>query len=240
MVLSWLGTMKAAEICVGNSGSGVILRGVFAIVALAAFGTMTGCMGGDPEIPPLTPAQAAALISERWSQDELNHFRVVFHSDTLIPCGVSNGLWKLGEITDRGGNLRMSVYQLTDKGHRVMTAVGLRESGRGHEVLLKGPYRLEVTAITEGSQPNLRNVAFRWDLDWAKAPADLKVCLPRFEMSGGETAVFEYNEEGGWKFTSYQKYLNPDDNGLQQAGLPGAPLSNPQVTLPSPPPQPAN
>jgi hypothetical protein len=228
--------MNAADrISVRSFGPGVPLRGVLAVLAFSALGTMTGCMGSAPDIPPLTPPQASALISQRWSQDELNHFRVLFHSDTLIACGVENGLWKLGEIADRNGNLRMQVYQLTEKGHRVLTAITLKESGRGHEILLKGPYRLEVVNIAEGAQPNIRNVTFRWDVDWNKAPADLKVCLPRFEMSGDEVAVFEYNEDGGWKFTSYQKYLNPEENPLQQASVPGsasAPTALPTALLP--------
>jgi hypothetical protein len=38
--------------------------------------------------------------------------------------------------------------------------------------LLKGPYRIEVNGITDGSQPGTKQVAFRWDIDWDKAPDD--------------------------------------------------------------------
>jgi len=100
-----------------------------------------------------------------WSQEQMNHFKVTFHSDSLIECGVKNDLWKLEEVTDRNGNAWSTTYRLTDKGSRMLTAIDLQESGRGHQILLKGPYRIEVTGITNGSQPDTRNVAFRWDID---------------------------------------------------------------------------
>ena len=100
----------------------------------------------------------------------MNHFKVTFHSDDLVECGVKSDLWKLVEVTDRNGNAWSTTYRLTEKGSQIVTAIGLKESGRGHEILLKGPYRIEINGITDGSQPNTKNVAFRWDIDWDKAP----------------------------------------------------------------------
>lgn len=179
-------------------------------IVLAAGCVTLGCSSDPPPPPELTPAEAAYRISEMWSRGEMNHFRVTFHSDTLVDCGVRNDLWKLVEVTDRNGNAWSTVYQLTEKGSQVVTAASVKESGRGHEFLLKGPYKVEITGITEGSQPGTRNVAFRWDIDWDKAPAEMKACLPRFELSGNETAVFQLNGNE-WTFVSY---LNPEDMTL--------------------------
>jgi hypothetical protein len=173
-----------------------------AAVLLASW-LLTGCASDAPPPPELTPAEAAARISQRWAHGELNHFRVALHSDTLIECGVNNGLWKLSEVTDDKGYAWSTIYRLTDKGREAVTAISLKESGRGHEILLKGPYRVEINS----GQPNTKNVAFRWDIDWDKAPEGLKACVPRFELSGTETAIFELNGQE-WRFASY---LNPEE-----------------------------
>ena len=52
-----------------------------------------------------------------------------------------------------------------------------------------------------------KNVAFRWDIDWDRAPEDLKSCIPRFELSGNEVALFQLDNIT-WRFTSY---LNPEE-----------------------------
>src|ERR1051326_8027871 len=143
-------------------------------------GLLSGCASDPPPPPDLTPDQAAARIAERWAHAELNHFRVALHSDTLIACGVDNGLWRLSEVTDEKGYAWSTIYQLTDKGKEAVSSISLQESGRGHEILLKGPYRVEVNSITEAAQPNTRNVVFRWDIDWDKAPPGLKACVPRY------------------------------------------------------------
>jgi hypothetical protein len=72
---------------------------------------------------------------------------------------------------------------------------------------LKGPYRIEVNSVTDGGQPGTKQVAFRWDIDWDKAPDDLKACIPRFELSGTETALFQL-DNNDWRFVSY---LNPEE-----------------------------
>jgi hypothetical protein len=113
-------------------------------------------------------------------------------------------------VTDSKGNAWSTTYRLTDKGSNIVTQINLKESGRGHEVLLKGPYRIEVSGngITDGSQPNTKQVAFRWDIDWDKASDDLKACLPRFELSGNQTALFQLDGNNTWVFVSY---MNPED-----------------------------
>jgi hypothetical protein len=174
----------------------------------AAIGALMGC-GSDPPPPPdLVPQAAAATIAQLWSQEQMNHFKVTFHSDDLVECGVKNDLWKLVEVTDRNGNAWSTTYRLTDRGSKIVTAIGLKESGRGHEILLKGPYRIEVTSITDGGQPGTKQVAFRWDIDWDKAPDDLKACIPRFELSGTETALFQLDNNISWRFVSY---MNPEE-----------------------------
>lgn len=202
----------------------------FACALAAAFCAMLGC-GSDPPPPPdLTPQDAAAQISQKWAAGEMNHFKVTFHSDDLVECGVKNELWKLVEVTDKNGNAWTTTYRLTDKGSNLVTAINLKESGRGHEILLKGPYRIEINGITDGAQPNTKNVAFRWDIDWDKVSEEIKACMPRFELSGKETALFQLDATG-WKF---QSYLNPEDIQLQQdAG--GAPAPPPVAVPPQDP-----
>jgi hypothetical protein len=195
------------------------LRNGMAALLLTAAGAITGC-GSDPPPPDLTPPAAAAAISQKWSQEEMNHFKVTFHSDDLVECGVKNDLWKLVEVTDRNGNAWSTTYRLTDRGSKIVTAIDLKESGRGHQILLKGPYRIEVNSITDGSQPNTKNVAFRWDIDWDRASEDLKACMPRFEMSGTSVALFQLDNLD-WKFISY---LNPEDVLPPSDGAPAVPV----------------
>ena len=71
-----------------------------------------------------------------------------------------------------------------------------------------------ITGITDGSQPYNKKVAFRWEIDWDKAPDDLKVCFPRFELAGNELALFELKDLD-WIFISY---LRPEEAGTQQVG----------------------
>jgi hypothetical protein len=161
-------------------------------------------LGCSSEARPadLTAIGAGAIISQNWSQNVLNHFPIVFHSDTLIECGVKNDLWKLAETIDRG--YKRTSYQLTEKGSKVLFAIDLKESGKGHEITLRGPYRFEIVGVTPGTQPDSRNVELRWEVDWDKAPAELKACVPKFELSGHEVALFS-QYDNGWKFVSYLK-----------------------------------
>jgi hypothetical protein len=180
------------------------LRNAIAVIAMAA-----GCMevGCSSEAKPadLTPIGASTLISQRWSRDELNHLTVTFHSDTVIGCGVQNDLWHLVETVEGGFTRR--TYQLTEKGSKALFAIDLKESGKLHEITLRGPYRFEVTGITPGSQPDIRQVEIRWELDWDKAPAELKACVPKFELSGSQVALFKlFGQE--WGFLSY---IKPED-----------------------------
>jgi hypothetical protein len=186
-------------------------------ILLAAFGlTLCGCSSDGPPIPDLTPAWAANVIADKWAHEELNHFRVVFHSDTVVQCGVQNDLWKLSEIKDANGNTLTSKYQLTDRGKQILTDIDLKASGRGHEIVLKGPYRPEITAIVDGPQPNQKKVGFRWIIDWDRAPADLKACLPRFELAGNQGALFVINDPAQpWMLASL---MNPEDVGAPAAG----------------------
>ena len=69
----------------------------------AAIGTLVGCGSDPPPRPDLTAQTAAAAILHLWAQGEMNHFKVTFHSDSVIQCGVKNDLWKLAEVTDRAG-----------------------------------------------------------------------------------------------------------------------------------------
>jgi len=202
------------------------LRKVLAALLVTAVGALVSC-GSDPPPPELVPEAAAAAIMQLWSQEQMNHFKVTFHSDDVVECGVKNDLWKLAEVTDRNGNAWSTTYRLTEKGSKLVTAISLKESGRGHEILLKGPYRIEINGITDGSQPNTKNVAFRWDIDWEKAPDDLKACLPRFELSGNQVAPFQL-DNNGWSFVSY---LNPEE--IQAPQPPdGAPAPPPVVVSP--------
>ena len=73
---------------------GSSLRKQMTVVLLAAIGALVGC-GSDPPPPPdLVPQQAAETIAQLWSQEQMNHFKVTFHSDDLFECGVKNDLWK--------------------------------------------------------------------------------------------------------------------------------------------------
>lgn len=182
--------------------AGLHPRNVVVVLALAAGCLAVGC-SSDPDPPDeLTPAAAAALISQKWSHDELNHFTVTFHSDTVIGCGMQNNLWKRAEIAHQG--FTFNTYQLTEPGRKALFAIDLKESGKFHEVTLQGPYLLEVTGITPGTQPDMRQVVIRWEIDWAKAPAGVKACLPRFELSGTQVALFQVSGPE-WKFVSFLK-----------------------------------
>ena len=175
---------------------------VVAGLAVAAACLAAGC-SSDPDLPPdLTPDLARTLISQKWAHDELNHFPVTFHSDTLIACGVQNDLWKHVETEHEG--LTISTYQLTEAGKKALFAIDLKESGKYHEVILQGPYLVEPTGMTPGSQPDLRQVSIRWEIDWAKAPAGVKACLPRFELSGTQVALFRLAGQE-WRFESFLK-----------------------------------
>lgn len=202
-------------------------RNGLTVLLVVAAGALASC-GSDPPPPPdLLPQAAANAIFQQMSQGQMNHFRVTFHSDDLVECGVKNDLWKLVEVTDNNGNAWTTTYRLTDKGSKIVTAINLKESGRGHEILLKGPYRVEVNGISDGSQPNTKQVAFRWDIDWDKASDDLKACLPRFELSGNEVALFQLDNTNNWQFTSY---LSPEE--IQAPPQDGAPAAPPAISSP--------
>ena len=181
------------------------LRKAAAVLAMAAVCMAVGC-SSDPDPPPqseeLSPIVASTLISQKWSHDELNHFTVTFHSDTLIGCGIQNDLWKRVEIPYQG--FTVNTYRLTEAGRKALFAIDLKESGKFHEVTLQGPYLVEVTGITPGSEPDVRQVAIRWEIDWNKAPAGLKACLPRFELSGSQVALFRPSGPQ-WSFLSFLK-----------------------------------
>ena len=177
---------------------------VAVVVMVTASLTTLGC-SSEARPVDLTAAGASAIISQSWSQDLMNHFHIDFHSDTLIECGVQNDIWKLSETMDRG--YKRTSYQLTEKGSKVLFAIDLKESGKGHEITLRGPYRLEIIGINPGTQPDMRNVELRWSVDWEKAPTELKACIPKFELTGHEVAIFS-QYENGWRLLSYVK---PDD-----------------------------
>lgn len=177
-------------------------RVLVGVIVMVAGALALGC-SSEPPVPELTAAEASALISQRWARDEMNHLTVSLHSDALIECGVKNDLWRLVETTDRG--YKRTAYQLTEKGNKAFFAIDLKESGKGHEITFRGPYRLEVTNIThERREPDIRKVGFRWEIDWDKAPAELKVCVPKFEMSGNLIGLFKLNGLE-WKWISYSK-----------------------------------
>ena len=180
------------------------------VVAMAAI-CMAGCSSGPIPIDDLSPDMARALIAQRWSHDELNHFTVTFHSDTLIACGLENGLWKQVEIPHDG--FTISTYQLTEAGRKALFAINLKDTGRYHEVILQGPYTVDVMGLA-GSGPDTRQVAVRWDLDWKQAPAALKACLPRFELTGKQIAQFKLVGRD-WRFVSFQ--TPGDGNATTQA-----------------------
>ena len=180
------------------------LRNVIALLALAAAWVEVSC-SSDPKPAELTTLSASTLISQRWSRDEMNHFTVTFNSDTLIACGVENDLWKPTEIVDRG--FTRNTYQLTERGNKDLFAIDLKESGKLHEMTLRGPYRLEVASITPGADPDSRQVEIHWEIDWEKAPAELKACVPKFELSGSQVALFKLTGLE-WGFVSYIKPEN--------------------------------
>lgn len=180
------------------------LRSVIAVISMVAGCMAVGC-SSEPKPAELTTAGASTLISQRWSRDEMNHFKVSFNSDTVVGCGVQNDLWKPVETVDRG--FTRSTYQLTERGSKALFAIDLKESGKLHEITLRGPYRFEVTGITPGSQPDIRQVEIHWELDWAKAPTEVKACVPKFELSGSQVALFKlFGLE--WRFLSY---IKPED-----------------------------
>jgi hypothetical protein len=178
------------------------LRKAAVVFAMAAVCMAVGCSADPPTPEDLSSIAASTLISQKWAQNELNHFTVTFHSDTLIGCGVQNDLWKRVETPYQG--VTISTYQLTETGRKAIFAIDLKESGKSHEVILQGPYLNEVTGITPGSQPDTRQVAIRWDIDWNKAPAGLKACLPRSELSGSPVALFKLTGQE-WSFLSFLK-----------------------------------
>ena len=171
---------------------------------IAAGMMIIGC-SSEAQPVDLTPMQASALVSQKWSQNELNHFKVNFHSDTLIACGVQNDLWKRVEVTERG--YVWNAYKLTEKGSKALFSIDLKDSGKGHEITVRGPYSFEITGISPGSQPDTRNVDIHWQIDWEKTPAEVKACVPKFELSGHEVALFKLFGQD-WKFLSY---LKPED-----------------------------
>lgn len=189
------------------------LRYVVALMAIVASCMTLGC-SSNAQLADLTARGASAQISQSWSHDELNHFAITFHSDDVIECGVKNDLWKLVETTDRG--YTRTAYQLSDKGNKGLFAIDLKASGKAHEITLRGPYRFEIISIAPGTDPDTRKVEFHWEIDWNKAPAELKVCLPKFELAGYEVGLFKlYGQE--WRFVSYSK---PEDSPAAQAAAP--------------------
>jgi hypothetical protein len=182
-----------------------VVRKASVILAMAAVCMAVGC-SSDPDPPPppddLSPIGASTIISQKWSHDELNHFTVTFHSDTLIGCGVQNDLWKHVETPHMG--FTISKYDLTEAGRKALFAIDLKESGKFHDVTLQGPYLLEVIGITPGTEPDTRQVAIHWEIDWDKAPAGLKACLPRFELSGPQVALFKLVGQE-WTLLSFVK-----------------------------------
>jgi len=185
---------------------------VFAMAAIC----MAGC-SSDPAPPDdLSPDMASAILSQKWSHEEPSHFKVTFHSQSLIACGIQNGLWKPVETPHDG--FTISTYQLTEAGRKALFEINLKESGRYHEVTLQGPYAVEVTGIAPGSAPNTREVTIRWDLDWNQAAAGVKACLPRFELTGKQMALFQlFGRE--WRFVSLQ---TPADGNATQTSAGGA------------------
>lgn len=187
---------------------------------MAAVCTAVGCSSDPPPPEELSPIRASTLISEKWSHDQLNHFPVTFHSDTLIGCGINNDLWKHVQTPWRG--FTIDTYQLTEAGRKALFTIDLKDSGKFHEVTLQGPYLVEVTGITPGSDPDTRQVAIRWEIDWNKAPAGLKACFPRFELSGTQVALFKLAGQD-WNFLSF---LQPTDGSAPpQAADPTVPTS---------------
>ena len=181
------------------------IRTATGVLALALACVGAGC-GSDPAPQELTASDVSSLITQSWSRNEMNHFTVTFHSDTLIACGIENGLWQRVENVHQG--MTFTTYQLTETGRKAVFAIDLKESGRSHEMILQGPYTLELKAFAVGSHPGERQVTIRWDLDWDKAPAGLKACVPRFEMTGSPVALFKLAGLE-WKFVSFLKPGDP-------------------------------
>ena len=177
------------------------LKKLIVVLETAAVCLAAGCSSA-PEPHELSPMEASALISQKWAHDELNHFTVTFHSDTVMECGIQNGLWKRVEREHQG--FTFSTYQLTETGRNALFAIDLKDSGKFHEVILRGPYRLDLTSMTLGREPDTRQVGLRWEIDWDKAPAGLKACLPRFELSGSQIALFKLDGVE-WRFLSFLK-----------------------------------
>ena len=176
-------------------------RNAAAAFAMAVVCLAAGC-GSDPAPVELSPTDASALISQKWSREEPDHFTVTFHSESVIECGIQHDLWKRVETSHQG--FTINTYQLTEVGRKAVFAIDLKESGKFHEIILRGPYLIEVKRIGPGSDPALRQVEIHWDIDWDKAPAGLKACLPRFELSGSQMALFQrFGQE--WKFVSLIK-----------------------------------
>jgi len=189
-------------------------RNLLAVIVTAAACATLGCSSDPPPPPDLTPPAAISQIFARWSNEELSHFKITFHSDTLIDCGVNNGIWKLVEVRDSSGQAWSTAYQLTERGKQMLSAIDLKESGRGHEITLRGPYRLEITSISDGPQPTNKRVGLRWSIDWDAASPELKACMPRFELAGSEVALFELNDQN-WRFASY---ASPGDAAAAPGG----------------------
>ena len=119
-------------------------------------------------------------------------------------------------MTDKTGYAWSTVYQLTDKGKQAMSAIDLKESGRGHAITLRGPYRLDITSIVDPGQPNIRRVGLHWEIDWDKVSEGLKACLPQFEMAGTQVARFDLaGDQQSWRFISY---LTPEEVAAAPAG----------------------
>jgi hypothetical protein len=180
-----------------------ILRRTIAALVFAAAISLGGCSWDPPPPPELTPQIAIAQIFDRWAREELSHFKVTFHSDTLIGCGVEKAIWKLVEVTDANGQAWSTNYRLTTRGQQILSAIDLNESGRGHGITLKGPYRIEINSIAGGGGPNLKRVGFHWSIDWDQAAPEIRACFPRFELTGSEVAQFELVDPRTWRFASY-------------------------------------
>src|SRR6266480_2787100 len=114
------------------------LRKAAVVLAMAAVCMAVGCSSDTPPQPEdLSTIGASTLISQKWSHEELNHFTVTFHSETLIGCGVQNDLWKHVETPHLG--FTVSRYELTEAGRKALFGIDLKESGKFQEVILHGP-----------------------------------------------------------------------------------------------------
>src|SRR5215813_3979018 len=97
------------------------LRKAAVVLAMAVVCMAVGCSSDPPPPEDLSPIGASTLISQKWAHDELNHFTVTFHSDTLIGCGIQNDLWKRVETPYQG--LTISTHQLTEAGRKALFAI---------------------------------------------------------------------------------------------------------------------